>query len=484
MSQTIKFFTLSLLLAAMLAGCGEAAPAVDTTVADTQTTTTAETVILAPDLPSITYGGAEIRFLTRASTDTVVRYYSEVASHEQNGETMNDSTYARTIRLEEKYDVKFVEDRVDDVNDTFSRAFLAGEDNWEVIVSGYQKTAQLAVADNYFLDLASLPYVDIEKPWWDTRVTTDLSIGGQSLVAVGAINTWTDSHTYAVVFNKDLAEVQKVDPYAMVDENRWTLDNFAKLLSDVTADIDGNSLMDQNDRYGAVGEYFNFTVHMNGLGVHTVTKDADDMPVYNVDGRFYDAAEKVWALLRSGDVLMANDYTSVDKDPWTNVIRKNFRAGNSLFYVGGIEQLLIFRDLDTPIGLLPMPKADENADYAHIFNTTWASVIAVPASNTREEMTGVLLEAMNADAWQSTAVDYYDIVIKGKAMRDKDSVRMLDIIRATRTADFEHAFGFLGLTGIYNSALKGKDSSALASSVASAIDAANAKLSDTLKNLS
>ena len=131
-----------------------------------------------------------------------------------------------------------------------------------------------------------------------------------------------------------------------------------------------------------------------------------------------------------------------------------------------------------------MPKADENADYAHIFNTTWASVIAVPASNTREEMTGVLLEAMNADAWQSTAVDYYDIVIKGKTMRDEDSVRMLEIIRATRTADLEHAFGFLGLTGIYNGALKGKDSSALASSVASAIDAANAKLSDTLKNLS
>ncbi|MBQ2706704.1 MAG: hypothetical protein IJF67_00465, partial [Clostridia bacterium] len=106
MSQIIKSRALPLLLlAAMLAGCGEAVPAVDTTVSDADTTTAAESTALAPDLPTVTFEGAELRFLTRASTDTVVRYYSEIAAHEQNGETMNDSTYARTIRLEDTYKV-------------------------------------------------------------------------------------------------------------------------------------------------------------------------------------------------------------------------------------------------------------------------------------------------------------------------------------------------------------------------------------------
>ena len=75
----------------------------------------------------------------------------------------------------------------------------------------------------------------------------------------------------------------------------------------------------------------------------------------------------------------------------------------------------------------------------------YTSIMAVSPISPEQEMTGVLLEAMNAESYYGDAMAYYDVVLKHKAMRDEDSIRMLEIIRSTRTMNFEYAFGYLGL---------------------------------------
>jgi tetratricopeptide (TPR) repeat protein len=76
-----------------------------------------------------------------------------------------------------------------------------------------------------------------------------------------------------------------------------------------------------------------------------------------------------------------------------------------------------------------------------------------------------MLEAMNADAYYSTSVTYYDVLLAGKSMRDPDSVEMLNIIRSSRTMDTELVYNFIGLSGIYTQMLDNKSSDILASSV-------------------
>ncbi len=480
------FRKLQLILAlAMIAGmtsCG-VEQTFDTETTESEVTTEPETSPLK--LPEMTFEGKEMRFLARDhSADKVVRYYSEVMSTEENGETMNDAVYRRTIAVEDKYKVKLVNDISDDVTGTFTNSFLAGDDNWEVVNGGFSKMIGVAVNGGYFADLESLPYIDLENPWWDSRVANDLSIAGKKFVAIGAMNTWSDSHTYAVIFNKELAGQYKVDAYGMVDRNEWTLDNFASLLKGVTNDLDGNGEFDENDRYGACSENFNFLVHMTGCGAQIMTHDKNGIPEYNFDERFYSAAEKITALMTGGDCLIAENFRHKESDPWTNIIRKNFRAGNSLFYVGGIEQLLIFRDLETDIGLLPSPKFDAKDDYAHTFSVFWASVMAIPEICAEKEMAAYLLEAMNYQSSITDSVDYFDIVLSRKAMRDEDSIRMLEIIRSSRTMNFEYAFTFINLRGIYNSTLNAKDTSSLASSIASALPAAEEKVAAMVREIS
>ena len=473
------FLALATLAAFVSCGSGaEEKPTVTTEGVDKTVTVgdNTEETRLEPDLPDVRYDGKTLRFLSRTSTDKVVRYYSEVRSDEENGETMNDAVFARTLKIEEKYGVTISEERVDDPSATYKRSFLAGDDNWEVVVESFSRLMPLAATGEYFTDINSIRYIDLENPWWNTQTANDLSVSGKVFAAIGAMNTWTDSHTNAVVFNKELAEQYSIDPYGMVDRNEWTIDNFSALTKDVTNDLDGNGTMDENDRYGACGDYFEFLVMMTGCCADVVDHDENGIPRYNVGENFYSAAEKVSATMNSGDWLLAEKFQKRESDPWTNILRKNFRAGNTLFYFGGIEQLLIFRDLDTDIGLLPVPKYDAGSEYRHTFTTYWSSIMAVSPISPEQEMTGVLLEAMNAESYYGDAMAYYDVVLKHKAMRDEDSIRMLEIIRSTRTMNFEYAFGYLGLQSVYNDVLNKGDVTSLTSKIASKLPAAEKKL--------
>ena len=475
----------TLLLSASACGSDSDAPVEQT---DNQEVTTATVTEDQPDgteylslLPEGNFEGEQLRFLTRASTDTVVRYYSEVMATETNGETMNDAIYERTQRIEQRYGVKFVEDRMENVTNTYAKSYLAGEDNWEVIIDGISSITNRVIAEPIFMNLRDIP-VDLTQPWWDVRVTENLAIAGRCYVTIGAINNWTDSHTSGIVFNKELAANYDLDLYAMVDNNEWTIDRMAEVMKLITADVDGDGDMDENDRYGAMAGYDNFGTLIVGCNLNIVELDADGYPRYNIDEHLIDAANKIYSLMREGDTLLANDYTKVP-DPWTDIIRMNFRAGNSLLGIGSVEQLQIFRDMETPIGLLPMPKYDAASDYAHSFSFYWSSAIAVPESNTKPEMTGILLEALNIDAYHTTKVAFYETVLEGKGLRDEDSVRMLDIIRSTREANFEDFFNYLGLTNMFNNALSAKKIDNLTSKIESAMSKAEAKIEKSFEKI-
>lgn len=413
----------------------------------------------------------------------MVRYYSEILAEETSGDTMNDAIYERTQRIQDQYDVRLtsqVEDKTK-LKDIFINATSAGEDLWDTVIPRFQDAMALTVDGIYFTDLNTLSAIDLDMPWWDTRVARDLSIGEHTYVALGAMNTWTDSHTYAVIFNKELAAEYDIDSYAYVREGTWTLDTFHALIDLVTDDLDGDGVMNENDRYGAASENFNFNVHMTGCGIQTVVHDENNMPVYQISQSFYDAAEKVCSVMRGGSCLIAQDYYSITKDPWNNVLRASFRAGNVLYYVGGLEQLLIFRDLDTEMGLLPMPKYDEDQEeYAHTFSTAWGTIMAIPRLSENAEMASILLEALNADSYYTTAVDYFDVIMKYKVMRDKESYEMLQIIRQSRTMDFEYAFNYLNLSSLYADVLNARSADALSSRVAANLPAAEARITAAL----
>ena len=141
-----KALSVLLILALLLplAACGETKDNTDAPVSaetpapgsvETPETEAPETEAkLLPDIPDTTYGGQDFRFLSREVVDAVVRFYSEVASDEMNGEAMNDATFERTQRLEEAWDIHIVNDTHSSVGQAFGNSYRAAEQNWDVII--------------------------------------------------------------------------------------------------------------------------------------------------------------------------------------------------------------------------------------------------------------------------------------------------------------------------------------------------------------
>ena len=84
------------------------------------------------------------------------------------------------------------------------------------------------------------------------------------------------------------------------------------------------------------------------------------------------------------------------------------------------------RDVKTDFGFLPTPKLDEGQEkyYSAVVNSTCA--LAIPASVSDPETTGLVLELL-AEASGDISKAYYDICLQSKYTRDEESYEMLKI---------------------------------------------------------
>lgn len=93
------------------------------------------------------------------------------------------------------------------------------------------------------------------------------------------------------------------DPYELVKSGAWTFDKYLEMATAVTGDLNGDGKMDGEDRYGTLGDakFAGYSLFMT-TGVKSVTKDADNMPVFsiNTDEKFINMWSEVLRLLYEG----------------------------------------------------------------------------------------------------------------------------------------------------------------------------------------
>ncbi len=105
----------------------------------------------------------------------------------------------------------------------------------------------------------------------------------------------------------------------------------------------------------------------------------------------------------------------------------------------------------------------------------------IPRNTATADFTGHLLEALQAESFYTTTQAYYDVILAGKVMRDRESCDMLDIIRETRTIDPELAYSFLDANSIYGNILNAKSIDKLASTIQSSTKKAEKLIQNMIK---
>ena len=416
--------TSTLLLLAMLAAsssCDESTPAADDTTADdiiVGDTTPEVTTEAKPTLPEADYNGYEFTFLNGNTSYT----YASVVSEEQNGETMNDAIYHRNTKVEERYNITIREIITKEPQADYTQAVTAGDDSFDLALLRME-WAFPVVLDNSVVSWDNIPHLNLDEAWWVQGSIDSMSLMNKVYFAVSQFDTSHFESVRAFVYNKDMAEDFKLDsPYELVNSGKWTLDAFYKMGTAVAADLNSDGAWTEADRYG-VTSYNNVLCNtlMCGVGsILSIGKDKDDAPYFDLDKEPH-----MSRLLRVAELF-------AEQNGFADRMNKQemFKNGTALFRCCLFSEVAALRDMEDDFGILPAPKLDESQkEYINLGGSPFFMVVPVTADNL--DRTGAVMEALAYDSMDLIDTAYYDIVLKGKASRDEESIEMLDLICST-----------------------------------------------------
>ena len=169
----------------------------------------------------------------------------------QIGDIVADDIFDRTGWLKENYGISLTNTFVDHpkIAQTVTTLLSSGSNEYQVFVD-FSYNAQSVMGRNYFLDLAVLPNIDFEKPWWVTESIEELAIGDFVEMAASDLLVLDKGATSMIFYNIPMADALSLDNlYDLVDNGEWTIATMAEYAEMAYAD-DGNDQRDQYDTFG------------------------------------------------------------------------------------------------------------------------------------------------------------------------------------------------------------------------------------------
>ena len=454
MKRAISVLLLIALLASVSCG-GEAQTQNETTTAsDTTESSEVTTSKIEPTLPDKRWDNYEFRVLTKG--DTNVHWKSkDIASAEENGDVINDAVYKRNLAVTDRFGVTFTDiassNGAWNLSNQARTSIMAAADDFDMIAGSPTDVVKNLAPDGLLMDLSEIPYIDLEKPWYDQNSVEQMSIGGKVFCATGSMLIMDDDATLAVLFNKKIAEDYKLpDLYDLVNTGKWTIDAMNKYAADVSADLNSDGVMGEEDQYGLTSEPLNTYACMVAAGVQLVTKKGDELTFNTSSERFIDAFTKSVKLNRDYKICMHASKLS-HSDNYAEVIDPSFVANRILFNMAGLVRVTHFRAMETDFGIIPLPKFDEEQEeYYSMVSLPCTNLITVPKTASDLERTGAIIEALSAEGHYTLRDAYYDNALKAKGARDEESAAMLDLIFENRVYDIGYMYDWGGLVNSIN----------------------------------
>ena len=246
----------------VLSACGSGTPTETTGTAEgenaaeeTVETETEDPRANYPDtLPELDFQGADVVFHVRGETDNQKEIYME----EMTGDPVYDAVYERNQMVEERLNTSInivVGGAWDQYDQTIGeiRASIAASDGAYDAISGWSARIPVLSLEGLFLDLNTIPHINLEQPWWNSSVTEELQIAGKLHFATGDIVISHLKPMSVYAFNQKIAEDTGVENlYNVVNEHRWTIDYVNTLVAGQYVDLNGDGNRDAEDRYGLI----------------------------------------------------------------------------------------------------------------------------------------------------------------------------------------------------------------------------------------
>lgn len=393
-------------------------------------------------LPDDTYDGYTFRILTISNDSSGMP-----TSFDADADTTNlvlAAQYKRNRIIESRYDIEFKEDTVsswEELSSRFVNYVSAVSDEYELNML-IQREAFSYGVDGYITRTDRLKYCDTTQPWYIQDVNNALTVNGIQFFSYSSECLNMFAQTNCTIFNKRILEDNQLEnPYDLVKAGTWTIDKMLSSAKAATKDLNTDGLYNDYDQLGIVGEsdmiYPSLWI---GAGYSTIEKDENDYPIYSAPSNegFIDFLTKIGGYFNEDMVIYDTQFRPTEQYFGQGNFRDEaslvFRNGSALYRVSIIHELANLNDMTDDFGVVPNPKLDEAQEGYHSrVIDGWLYV--VPNTNTRLDMTSVILEALAIESKSYVYDAYYEQALKNRYTNDPDAKEMLDLISSTRTID-------------------------------------------------
>lgn len=395
------------------------------------------------DVPFTNYEGDTFTALTG---DNVTYNWRELTVEEITGEAINDAFYNRNLWVEDALNITIssvVNASVGNAT-AFKNSVNSGDGAYDVAFMTFYDSSNTATG-GYCLDINTMPYVDLDKPWWNQDSIDQLKILGTNYLVASDITIGDKDVMWVLYFDKQYFDDLGLDnPYELVDEGKWTFDVFYDMLKQGLLDLDGNGTYNENDRYGLITHSENYAGLWMSAGESVIKLDSEYNPQISWGSeKFNSVWEKITQIMSDPAVYGS----SID------FISSGLKEGKALFATEVVAFIRAYRENDREFGILPMPKYDEAQDRYYTYVAENSDLMVVSKGLEDVARTGEILEVLAAKGREMILPEYYDVSLKSKGARDEESAASLDIIFTNRMYDLGVVFGWGGVV----SALKSTD---------------------------
>lgn len=455
-TRIVSALLAGLMLSTTLLACGKSnEEGQTTTTVSTDSTTSAvvETTIDPmkandPQLTADDWGGEEFVILYNG---TEVEPNKDFNAEALNGNVLNDAIYNRNMAIQDKYDLKINASYYSNstISTMVNNSNKAGDNAYHLVEANGAYSMSMALNGQLY-NLEALEYVNLEKPYWNSMVLEGSSIEGKNYFAYSDANIHAYGATPCVLFNKEmLASFQLGDIYKVVTDGKWTFEAMSTMIQTVTGDLNGDGVITKDDRLGYIANNFCVDCFISGTGYRMITKDADDLPVLNIETeQFYNIIDGIKKLCAEENGAFLIDRTSTATEAREYWTEEAFVADRALFVGGNLKWAERLRAMENDFGIVPYPKYDETQEnYAVHFQANVGASMAVPSGNTDVVKISKVLEDIAYESYLHVMPAYTEIVLEGQSVRDEESIVSLNIIRNSYYSDL----GFM--LGNYNIAI-------------------------------
>lgn len=435
MKKRIFITLLAALLCLSAVSCST--PAEQTGTDDTTADTTVETVEteVKPDLPEKDYEGYSYRILTAESN---LKY---IHSTESTGEVINDAVYDANMMVADQFNIKYENVPIDGNHNNAAvevQAYiLAGDDAYDILQMHDCTTGSMAL-NGWFHNIHELPYVDTSAEWWPQFTVDSLTLNGK-MYYISNYTTYRGLHeTRVTFFNKDIVtDMDLENPYDMVKEGTWTIDNMAAISNTVYVDVNGDGKQDTGDTIGFVFTNAPYC-WLESFGIEAYKKEGKNSANMTLDINkevTYTLIDKLYNWMG----VAGNNSVYVDFGGDRNLAMEMFANGSALFTFKCVgDQIPYLMDTEMDYGIVPFPKVDENQE--NYVSACTDMLLSIPITASDLERTGIITEAMSYAGYKNILPAYCEKALKGRYSTDEASAEMLDMIFQNRIISFSYLF--------------------------------------------